>query len=99
MTIARAARNWPKRAVNEMKEELRDIILDNAEPVDCGIFAPPTDAQKAMSLLIDFFLGDDWYVAYSCNSRQVNTEALGAIMDHPGNKSFLRKFLRRRKGR
>lgn len=77
---------------------IRSVIWGNSKQVDCGILSPPTDAQEAMNLLIEFFLGKNWYVAYSCGAEQVNTEALFAIMTHPKNRLFLLEFLGR-KGR
>ena len=76
-------------------KELLDIVLKKAKPNTPGnILAPPTDAQKAIDLLIEFFLGKDWYVNYPCNSEQVNTEALMSIMSHPNTRKFRKRFLK-----
>jgi len=48
--------------------------------VDCGLFHPPTSAQKAVNVLIEHFLGKDWYTVNPVNQEQVNTEAVIQIL-------------------
>ena len=57
----------------------REHILSLAKDVDCGILAPPMDAQTAVYELCRYFLGDGWYVPYSCGAEQANTEIVYAI--------------------
>jgi hypothetical protein len=57
----------------------REHILSLAKAVDCGILAPPMDAQVAVYELCRYFLGEDWYVSYSCGAEQANTEIVYAI--------------------
>ena len=45
-----------------------------------NVFAPPLKAQDAMSFLIDYLLGDDWYVMYPARTEQINAEAVDAIL-------------------
>ena len=47
---------------------------------DCGIMQPPLHAQKAISFLTDYLLGEDWYVANPVNTEQCNTEAVHEIL-------------------
>ena len=44
------------------------------------------DAQKAVDILKEELLGKDWYVNYSCNYRQCNTEIVGEILNIYGPK-------------
>lgn len=53
--------------------------LDN-EAVDCGLCDPPMDAQKAIKFLKDYLLGEDWYVAMSESTEQVNTAIVFDIL-------------------
>ena len=64
-----------------MKTSIRDkilkIILDTAEPnTEGNILAPPMNAQKAIDLLAEFFLGDNRIVSYPCGNLQINSCAL-----------------------
>ena len=61
------------------REEFLEIVHENTD-VDCGILAPPTDPQLGLNCLIKHFLGDNWYVQYSCHQTQVNTEAICEIL-------------------
>lgn len=55
-------------------------ILSLCEPVDCGIFSPPMDAQTALNELKDYFLGEDWYDASgNVTTKQVNTNIVYEI--------------------
>ena len=52
-----------------------------------NILAPCMDAQTAVNFLIDYLIGDDWYVAYPACTEQVNTEAVMFILQ-----KFSRKY-------
>ena len=52
-----------------------------------NILAPCMDAQTAVNFLIDYLIGDDWYVAYPACTEQVNTEAVMLILQ-----KFSRKY-------
>jgi len=60
-------------------EEFRKEIYHNAEE-DYGLCPPPISAQKGLDILIEHFLGDDWYTPLSLPTEQCNTEAIGAIL-------------------
>lgn len=53
--------------------------LEN-EAEDCGIMQPPLPAQKAISFLIDYLLGENWYVVNPVNAEQCNTQAIHEIL-------------------
>ena len=56
---------------------------------------PPTDPRTAMHILIDHFLGEDWYVAMPENDDQVITAAVAEILDkYPKNRfsAFVKKI-------
>lgn len=48
---------------------------------------PPIDSNLALKFLKDYLLGEDWYVAYSAPSSQINTEIVYSIL-----KSYSKKF-------
>lgn len=52
-----------------------------------NILAPCMDAQTAVNFLIDYLIGDDWYVAYPACVEQVNTKAVMFILQ-----KFSRKY-------
>ena len=65
-----------KRYEAEVKEYIKKVVEDDS----CGIFYPPTDAQTGLNVLINHFLGEDWYVVNPVSPRQVNTEAILEIL-------------------
>jgi hypothetical protein len=52
--------------------------LNRAE--DCGIMQPPLNAQKALDILKDYLLGEDWYVVNPVNTEQCNTQLVYEIL-------------------
>ena len=73
---------------------IHKYLLAMAKDVDCGILAPPTNPQVAMSILCTFFLGDDYYISYSCNGEQANTEILYEIMTSWKFRRYAKKFVK-----
>lgn len=47
---------------------------------DYGICPPPSNAQFCLDVLIEHFLGKDWYVSTPMGREQVNTEAVYQIL-------------------
>lgn len=47
---------------------------------DCGIMQPPLQAQKAISFLTDYLLGEDWYVVNPVNTEQCNAQIVHEIL-------------------
>ena len=62
---------------NKGFEPMKDNICDTS----CGLFAAPMNAQQALDILVSYLLGDDWYVAGSCNVEQANACAVEQILD------------------
>ena len=53
--------------------------LEN-DSVDCGIMSPPMEAEKALSFLTDYLLGENWYVVAPISPKQVNTNIVHEIL-------------------
>ena len=56
---------------------------------------PPTDPRKAVHILIDHFLGEDWYVVMPECDDQVITVAVAEILNkYPKNRfsAFVKKI-------
>ena len=53
--------------------------LEN-DSIDCGIMSPPIEAEKALSFLTDYLLGENWYVAGPLSPKQVNTNIVHEIL-------------------
>ncbi|MBC8488475.1 MAG: hypothetical protein H8D45_20805 [Bacteroidetes bacterium] len=47
---------------------------------DYGLCPPPISDRETIEILIDHFLGKNWYVALSMSPEQVNTEAIYDII-------------------
>jgi hypothetical protein len=47
---------------------------------DYGIFSPPTKAQDGLNILIEHFLGKEWYTVNPISQEQVNTEVIYDIL-------------------
>jgi hypothetical protein len=60
-------------------ERFKKMVLENAD-FDYGIFSPPTKAQEGLTILINHFLGDNWYSVNPVSQEQVNTEAIYEIL-------------------
>jgi len=72
-------------------ENFRKQLLDS-DKTDYGLCPPPLDAQKGLDILIEHFLGKDWYVAMPLCSEQVNAEAVYSILLKHGEKRSVWKF-------
>ena len=53
--------------------------LEN-DSIDCGIMSPPMEAEKALSFLTDYLLGENWYVVAPISPKQVNTNIVHEIL-------------------
>lgn len=53
--------------------------LEN-DSIDCGIMSPPMEAEKALSFLTDYLLGENWYVVAPISPKQVNTNRVHEIL-------------------
>jgi hypothetical protein len=54
--------------------------VDKESEHEYGLFPPPINADKGMSILIEHFLGKDWYVTSPMGTEQVYTEAIHEIL-------------------
>lgn len=65
----------------------REYLKEKHKGEDYGIFAPPTEGQEGLNILIHHFLGEDWYDTSGVTSTtQVNTEAIYQILKkYPGH--------------
>ena len=66
-------------------EKFLQATIKNSD-FDYGICPPPIDAQKGLDILIEHFLGEDWYTALPLSQKQVNTEAVYEILKRYPNK-------------
>lgn len=72
-------------------KEFQDFVYENADK-DYGICPPPIDAQVGLNILIDHFLGEDWYVVLPVGVKQVNSEAIYEILrKYPKRKPLIEK--------
>ena len=56
-------------------------MRDNIEDTSYGILPPPLHAQKAINILCDYLLGEDWYCNISMGVEQVNAVIVEQILD------------------
>lgn len=54
-----------------------------------NIFSPPLEPQIALNILIEHFLGKDWYTPNPIGAKQVNTEAVYEILGRYSKKRNL----------
>jgi hypothetical protein len=55
-----------------------DWLIKNDDPNN--IFCPPMNGQVAVNMLMDYLLGEDYYVSDPVCTEQVNTEAVYDIL-------------------
>lgn len=68
-------------------QEFEKQLYETADG-DYGVFPPPTEAQHGLNILIEHFLGKDWYPG-SITNAQVNSEAIHEILKrYPKKKSY-----------
>ena len=58
-----------------------ETMKENIEDISYGLMPAPMEAQQAINILINYLLGDDWYVVSSMNTEQVNACAVEQILD------------------
>ena len=61
-------------------EEFLDII-NKESPKDYGLCPPPVTAERGLDILIDHFLGKNWYTELSMSKEQTYTEAIYRILE------------------
>lgn len=56
---------------------------------DYGMLPPPTTAKDALNVLINHFLGENWYVEMPMGVEQIYTEAVYEILEkYPERRPF-----------
>jgi len=60
-------------------EVFKQVIFNNADK-DYGLCPPPLEAQYGLNILIDHFLGHNWYTVMPISQKQVNAEAIYEIL-------------------
>ncbi len=50
------------------------------EAEDCGLMQPPLAPQRAVDFLMDYLLGEDWYIVNPVNSEQCNTQIVHEVL-------------------
>lgn len=76
------------------EEFYRKRMEETNWPMD-DLCDPPTDQRMAIHILIDHFLGEDWYVVMPEHDDQVITVAVAEILNkYPKNRfsSFVKKI-------
>ena len=63
-----------------MKAEKFKKLIHSKSNKDYGLCPPPIEAQEALNILIEHFLGEDWYVVMPVSTEQVNAEAVYEIL-------------------
>lgn len=66
-------------------------------PEDYGMCAPPTEAQTGLNILIEHFLGENWYSTMPMSAEQINTQAICEILEKYPEKVSLKDRLYKRK--
>jgi hypothetical protein len=77
-------------------EDFIDEVKEN-DSTDYGLCPPPVTAEKGMQVLMDHFLGEDWYVVMPLGQEQVYTEAIYAILERNKKPLLQRLFTRKKK--
>ena len=73
-------------------EEFLKIVDEHNNGESYGLCPQPFPADKGLNILIEHFLGKDWYTALSMSSEQVYTEAIADILDKTQPKSFFERL-------
>jgi hypothetical protein len=69
----------PRRHKYSAAEEFKQNILEKSDK-EYGLCPPPIEAQEGLNVLIEHFLGKDWYTVMPVSQKQVNTEAIYQIL-------------------
>jgi len=64
-----------KEAIKRIGEHLWEI----SDKKDHGLCPPGIDYDVAINELVEFFLGEDWYIVFPLPGKQANFERLYAI--------------------
>ena len=74
-------------------KEFLEIVDKHNDGKTYGLCSQPFPADKGLDILIEHFLGKDWYVTLSMSAEQVYTEAICDILDKTQkHKSLFRRW-------
>ena len=62
-------------------QEFLEIVHKHNNGKTYGLCSQPFPADKGLDILIEHFLGKDWYVTLSMSTEQVYTEAICDILE------------------
>lgn len=74
-------------------EEFKKTMLEKSNK-EYGLCPPPINAQDGLNILIEYFLGEDWFVTIPLCQEQVNTEAIYEILRKYPQKKSLKGLLK-----
>ena len=77
-------------------EEFLEVVYSQSDE-DYGLCSPPIDAQQALNILKDHFLGEDWYVSMPQSPEQCNTDIVHSILFF-NKHSMLKRFIDKLRG-
>ena len=82
---------------HDMKtEEFLKIVDEHNKGKSYGLCPQPFPADKGLDVLIEHFLGKDWYVVMSMSKEQVYTEAIYEILEKTQKRqSFFKRLFSR----
>lgn len=72
-------------------EEFLDIVYKGADR-DYGICPPPISSDKGLNILIEHFLGNDWYTTDPLSPDQIYTVAIYDILEKYKEKRIKNKI-------
>jgi hypothetical protein len=76
-------------------EKFMDSLLKESK-VDYGLCPPPITAEKGLNILIEHFLGVEWYVNIPLSQEQCYTQAIYEILEKTKKrKSIFKKLFSR----
>lgn len=85
---------WGKSMTTQEFEDFLEKEIMSEEDRK-NIFSPPLEPQVALNILIEHFLGEDWYTPNPIGVKQVNTEAIYEILrKYPEKKPLWKKDFR-----
>jgi hypothetical protein len=75
-----------------MKPEQFIDELNKEGKFDYGLCPPPVKADKGLDVLIEHFLGKDWYVTMPISKEQIYTEAIYTILKKHQKTSIIKRL-------
>ena len=78
--------------MTEYKKKLFEVLSDNTY----GLCPAPMSSDVALQILVDYLLGEKFYIVMPLSQEQANTEIVAAILDRysQGYKKDRKKFMK-----